>query len=322
MKLRGLIMAALVAIAGLVAGADTLRSVIINGEPMVSLREFGETYDAVIDYNGVRDGIVITLDYRTLDFVPYSRIAWVNGRQVIMPVSAVVIDDEMYISIRFVSDVFDLDCQFDADYAHMSVFNPWTRVRLVLVFDLEWGSREHRWRRDVDCREFRGYRVITTRRSQPERDRVDVLPPFRDEGRYDDRQNDRPQPWRDRWERPQPWRDRGNDRENDKPTGRPGADRPGQWNLPPRDTRPDRWDRAPIGRPSPGRDQRMEDGRQGRRDQDGRQTRPAGEDRDRQEGRQSAPRAGDARQDRQQEARRDEKGRDQGRDQGRDRKEK
>jgi len=124
--------------------------VIVNQRPMISLRDFAETLDATVDYQVDRDEIRISIDDTTVYLRPYSMTASVNARKVWLDMPVVIMDDVTYLPLRFMCDAFGLRCDWDPVTRRVIVINRWTMDRVVLLIDLDWDRREHRWQRDYD----------------------------------------------------------------------------------------------------------------------------------------------------------------------------
>ncbi len=126
-----------------VAFASDAPTMMINGEEMMSLSTFGDTFGAAIGYDSTQNGFYITLGNNTVEMVPYGMTAWVNGNPVSLTTPAVVIDDIAYVPLYFLCNVFGLNCDWNASPQVIS--SPFTPTPVVLVPDLNWGRCPHVW---------------------------------------------------------------------------------------------------------------------------------------------------------------------------------
>lgn len=161
--LRFGILATLCAMLSLAALADGVNVVVINRQPMIPLRAVCDTWGAVIDYDGGRDAISISLNDRCVSMIPYSQTAWIDGRVVALDAPVVIIDDVTYVPVRFLCDAFDMDCQCSEADQHVVIINRRTRACFTLVIDVGWPQRRHVMRHDYNCRDYcaslRHYRI-------------------------------------------------------------------------------------------------------------------------------------------------------------------
>jgi len=137
------------------ACAANLQTVVINGQTMVSLRSFGDTFNAAIDYNNGRDDVAIAIGNRTVEMIPYAKMAWIDGHEATLDAPMVIIDDIAYVPLRFLSDAFGLDCDWDRQV----VCIPRTEERVILVLDEGWSRQRHIWRYRYDCHDFSNFRL-------------------------------------------------------------------------------------------------------------------------------------------------------------------
>ena len=149
------VVALLFTLLSVAACAANLQTVVINGQTMVSLRSFGDTFNAVIDYNDGRDDVAIAIGNRTVEMIPYARMAWIDGHEVTLDAPMVIIDDVAYVPIRFLCDAFGLDCDWDRQV----VCIPRTEERVILVLDDGWSRQRHVWRYRYDCHDFSNFRI-------------------------------------------------------------------------------------------------------------------------------------------------------------------
>jgi hypothetical protein len=143
------------------AFADGLQVIVINHQPMATLSSFGDTFNAAIDYASDRDGISITIDNRTVDLIPYSKFAWIDGREVTLSAPVQIIDGVTYVPIHFLCDVYGFDYNWANETAPVIVCTPWCTDGFIFALDLSWGGCPHVWCRDFDCHVYSHYRVGT-----------------------------------------------------------------------------------------------------------------------------------------------------------------
>ena len=138
--------------------------VIINDYPMISLRECGERFDAVIDYDTLHGGFSIIVGARVVRLVPYSDIAWIGDREYLLHAPVMVVDDVTYVPLHFICDAFDYDCTWsDSAHTHVIIVNRAIveRPRFELWIDLDFGRRPHIYRTHVDGHAYyQHYRVL------------------------------------------------------------------------------------------------------------------------------------------------------------------
>ena len=141
--------------------ADNLQTVVINGQPMVTLRAFGDTFDAAIDYDRGRDSFSITLNDCTVDLAPYANRAWIDDRAVTLQAPVVIIDDVTYVPLRFLCDAFGLGCSWVDEYHPVTVYNPRSTFRVALGVDTRWARERHVWQYQYNTRDYVNFRLTT-----------------------------------------------------------------------------------------------------------------------------------------------------------------
>ncbi len=119
------------------AFAQSLQTVVINGQPMVSVAAFGDCFGAAIGYDCGRNGISITLNSCSVVVVPNCQTAWINGNAVILAAPVVVIDGITYVPITFLCQAFNFNynCQ---NSCQPVIINPCTQSCVGLVLDFNW----------------------------------------------------------------------------------------------------------------------------------------------------------------------------------------
>ena len=149
----------LVGVAALANGPMTGKIVTIKERQMISLQDFAEIFDAVVDYHVDRDEIAISLFDTTVYLVPYRMTAWVNERKVWLDMPVVIVDDTTYLPVRFICDAFGLRYDWTPTRQEVIVINRWTTERIVLIIDLDWYRQPRVWRYDFDLRWYTYYRT-------------------------------------------------------------------------------------------------------------------------------------------------------------------
>ncbi|MHB0939866.1 MAG: stalk domain-containing protein [Armatimonadota bacterium] len=143
--------------AALAVNPMTRYVVTINDRPMISLRDFAETFDADVDYHVDRDEICLTLYDTTVYLVPYRMTAWVNDRKVWLDMPVVIIDDVTYLPVKFLCDAFGFRYEWGRPTRDLCIVNRWTTEVVVFVIDIDWHHRRHVWRHDYDYRWYINY---------------------------------------------------------------------------------------------------------------------------------------------------------------------
>ena len=143
-RLRVLVM--FLALLGIAAFAYGAQVVMVSGRPMMPLHAFVRTFGGVVNYDSVGDGFSISLGCHAVDFVPFSRTAWVDNYEVGLATPVVIIDDITYVPVDFLCRSCDLECTWSNADQQVIVVNNLTRTRFVLMVDLAWESRPHVWR--------------------------------------------------------------------------------------------------------------------------------------------------------------------------------
>jgi len=132
------------------------QAVVINGQQMMSLNAFGESFGAVIDYDCTRDGISISLCSRTVVMVPYSNTAWIDGVPCTLATPVVIIDDVTYVPLNFLCTAFNLNYNCPSNCAPV-VINPVTQQCVTLIIDTGWCSFPHIWCYNFSCCHYRNF---------------------------------------------------------------------------------------------------------------------------------------------------------------------
>ncbi|HEY3417346.1 MAG TPA: stalk domain-containing protein [Armatimonadota bacterium] len=151
-RLRFLLVIAFLLLGAAAMAADlSTKMVMINKRPMISLKDFAETFDATVDYKVDTDEISISLDDTTVYLVPYRMTAYVNDRKVWLDMPVVIVDDVTYLPLRFVADTFNLGFNWlPADQQVILVYRQPVERRIIFAIDLDWCRRPHVWRHDYD----------------------------------------------------------------------------------------------------------------------------------------------------------------------------
>lgn len=157
LRFLALLVFVLVAGAALAVNPMTRYVVTINDRPMISLRDFAETFDADVDYHIDRDEFCITLYDTTVYLVPYRMTAWVNERKVWLDIPVVIIDDVTYLPVKFLCEAFGFRYEWGQPNREVCIVNRWTTETIVFVFDIEWSNHRHVWRHDYDCHWYINY---------------------------------------------------------------------------------------------------------------------------------------------------------------------
>jgi len=152
---------ALFALLSIAAVAHGMQVVYINHHPMVSLREFGDTFDAAIDCDDGRNAITIAVGDRRVEMAPYSRMAWVDNCQVALDAPVVIVDDVTFVPLPFLCDTFGFTCNCNDADRQVVIVNPRTTTRFVFALDFAWVSHPHVWCYHYSCHDYFGYRHTT-----------------------------------------------------------------------------------------------------------------------------------------------------------------
>ena len=137
--------------------ACNMQTVVINGQPMVSLAAFGDSFGAAIGYDCGRNGISIALNSCSVVMIPDCQTAWVNGNAVILAAPVVIVDGITYVPVTFLCQAFNLNynCQSGCQPV---IINQCTQQSVVLIFDFNWCNCPHVWCHNFDCRCYRNFR--------------------------------------------------------------------------------------------------------------------------------------------------------------------
>ena len=139
------------AVLQVVAFADT-PMVTINGHTMVSLRAFRQQFGAVTDYDAATNSYSVSRNNRTVYLIPYSTIAWIDDSLVDLKVPPVLVDNHLYVPMRFMCRTFDLDCTWGTAYSQVVIFDGFTGQQVIWLRDDGWAGRPHSWQHPVTFR--------------------------------------------------------------------------------------------------------------------------------------------------------------------------
>ncbi len=113
------------------AFTSNLQTVVINGQPMVSLDAFGNCFGATVGYNcGANGGMSITLNSCSAVLIPDSQTAWINGNAVILASPVMVVDGIVYVPVSFLCQAFNLNYNCQNSCAPV-IINPCTAAKRV-----------------------------------------------------------------------------------------------------------------------------------------------------------------------------------------------
>jgi hypothetical protein len=143
--------------------------VMISGHHMIALRDFSQDVGAVLGFDSSRNAISITLGYQTVEVIPYSTTAWIDGNAVTIPNPVVITDDITYLPFRFMSHALNLSATWSNNNQQVVVVNPYTDETVPFLLDLSFGQRSHVYRRDYDVQEYRNLPPPPTRTGSPPR---------------------------------------------------------------------------------------------------------------------------------------------------------
>lgn len=164
-----------VMLVGVVAQASTF--VYINGQAMMPLRSFGETFGASFTYNS-RHGFDLSLDYHKATIFPGSRRIYIDSRPVLLDADVIEIDGITYVPVDFI-DQFGYTADWDSNDDQVIFVHPRSHHRVVLVCDRGWhhsgyhavAPRYHDEFNDVPRHDNRNVSVTRRFRQQVQRDR-------------------------------------------------------------------------------------------------------------------------------------------------------
>lgn len=145
MKRLGLVMG-LAMLMSIAARAAPLPMVAIDGQPMVSLTNFTGTFGTVAYYDSFRDEIDISLGVHSVVMIPYWNWAWIEGQQVPLDVAPVMIDNDVYVPVRFITSALGLPCSWVGLDQQVTIFCPGTTASFEFFLDRDWDRRPHDWR--------------------------------------------------------------------------------------------------------------------------------------------------------------------------------
>lgn len=130
------------------------RMVNIDGHTMVRLRAFCHQFGALSDYDANSNTYSVSRNGTTVYLVPYSTTAWINDNQVELKHIPVIIDDTMYVPLRFMCRAFNLDCTWGPGFAQVVIVDGFTHLQINWVRDDGWGARQHIWLHPDNFRVF------------------------------------------------------------------------------------------------------------------------------------------------------------------------
>jgi plastocyanin len=89
------------------------QSYVVEGRLVVPYRAIAEKLNATVGYNASQKLVTVKKDTDTLELKIGSKTATVNGKQVTLDVSAVLINSSTYVPIRFLSENLGLTVKYD-----------------------------------------------------------------------------------------------------------------------------------------------------------------------------------------------------------------
>jgi len=126
--------------------------VTINGHTMVSLRTFHHQFGMVTDYDAATNTYSVSRNNRTVYLIPYSTTAWIDDNQVDLKVPPILVDNHLYVPVRFMCHTFDLDCTWDTAFSQVVIMDGFTHEQVIWLRDDGWAGRPHIWRHPITYR--------------------------------------------------------------------------------------------------------------------------------------------------------------------------
>ena len=131
--------------------------VVINGHRMMPLSAFSADFGATVGYDNGHDAISIGLGYNTVDVIPFSTTAWVNGNAVLLSEPVVIVDGVTYVPVLFMCDSFGLMANWDFGYDQLIITSPYTYFPVSFSLDLAFGERPHFFNHNYDIHAYRNF---------------------------------------------------------------------------------------------------------------------------------------------------------------------
>lgn len=85
-----------------------------NGTTMVSLRDLGEIFAADISWNGKTSTATVKTDTKTISVEKNKAFATVNGKSIKLDASAVIVNDRVYVPLRFLAETLGTKVTWDS----------------------------------------------------------------------------------------------------------------------------------------------------------------------------------------------------------------
>jgi hypothetical protein len=137
------------------AAVSAQQLVMMNGYHYIALRDFSQDVGAVVGFDDSRNAISLTLGYQTVEVIPYSTTAWINGNPVTIPHTVVITDDVTYLPFRFMCHALNLSATWSNNNQQVVVVNPYTELSVPFLINLSFGQRPHVYRRDYNVQQYR-----------------------------------------------------------------------------------------------------------------------------------------------------------------------
>ena len=171
--LRFILLVTVCAVLQVAVYADALM-VTIDGHTMVKLRTFSHQFGAVTDYDAATNTYSVSRNGRTVYLIPYSSTAWIDDLQVELKFPPIIIDNALYVPLRFMCHAFDLDCTWGPAFLQVVIIDGITHQQVIWARDDGWAARPHTWQHSVT------YRIPQQPQSPPRqsfRGRPSTVPP-------------------------------------------------------------------------------------------------------------------------------------------------
>ncbi len=153
--LRTGFLVALLALMTLAVQAAPGHMVLINGHNMMSLHAFSHRFGATVGYDTDRGAITVSRDVHTVELIPYSNIAWVDGNQVEMKNPVVIYDDVTYVPVHFMCRAFGMNCTWSPDNRQLIILLG--GVSITFMRDDSWAQRRHVIQRNFDFHVYQNF---------------------------------------------------------------------------------------------------------------------------------------------------------------------
>lgn len=117
----------------------------IDGHTMVKVRAFCHQFNAFADYDAPTNTYSVTRNGHTVYLIPYCTTAWIDDNPVDLKYVPLIVDDSLYVPLRFMCRAFDLNCTWGPGFTQVLIIDIFTHQQVNWIRDDGWAARQHVW---------------------------------------------------------------------------------------------------------------------------------------------------------------------------------